>query len=273
MKALTLQLRPEVDQPVDISSVTPSAVSGRTLEQLSRMKLPTRTGRLTLGEAFDISGDADQGLVLESHSGLLERAAAGLTEGSLGLRGHFGDRVAEGMRGGQVELRGRCEHYAANSMRGGQLSIRGEAGDWLGGALPDAVTGLNGGTVIVNGRIGDMAGYRMRRGLVLVNGDAGAYLGARMVAGTIVVTGAVGAHAGFNMRRGTLAVRDDALAIPTNFADCGVTESVYGALLAAQIKKVSRRAAAFISSAKHTHLYRGDITNGGLGELLVFATS
>lgn len=273
MSQLTLQLRPEVDQRIDISALTPATLGGVSRDALLKTRLPGASGRVSIGDAFEVSGRADQGLTIHSHSGLLDRAGAGLTEGSLELRGHFGDLVANAMRGGHIELRGRCGDYAASAMRGGLLSIRGEAGDWLGGALPDASTGLAGGTVVVNGQTGDLTGYRMRRGLIVVNGDAGEWLGSRMVAGTILVTGAVGAHAGFNMRRGTLVVRAGAVEIPQNFADCGETESVYGALLAAHIKKVSRKAASLISNAAAARMYRGDITNGGLGELLVFATS
>jgi formylmethanofuran dehydrogenase subunit C len=276
MTALTLRLRPEVDEAIDLSGLTPNQLLEAKPETLARIKLNGRAGRVRLADAFECAqGDASETaeVCIEGHSGLLSGVAAGLEHGSFCLRGHFGDALARGMRGGHVELRGRCGDFAATGMRGGHLLIRGEAGDHLGGALPETGAGMAGGTVVINGSAGHQLGNRMRRGLIIVNGDVGEYLGARMLAGTVMVTGQVGAHAGYNLRRGSLWLNAEGLEIPQNFADCGVTESVYSALFTAHLKRLSRKAAALLSHADTIRLYRGDLCNGGLGELLVFATS
>ena len=119
----------------------------------------------------------------------------------------MGAYLGAGMSGGSLVVRGNVGAYAATGMRGGRIHVYGSTGDFLAAARPGERHGMQGGLVLVDGDTGDRLGDRMRRGMVLIEGNAGDYCASRMVAGTIAVWGSVGKLPGLGMRRGTLLLQ------------------------------------------------------------------
>jgi len=273
MSALTLTLKPEVDEAIDVSALTPTALADVTQAEIRAMRLDMAGRRIRVGDVFLVSGRGGDTLRFADARGLLDGVAAKLDAGTIELEGGAGDGAAAEMRAGQLHITGGCGDYLAASMTGGEVFVRGTAGDHLGGALPGRTTGMRGGVVVVTGRAGDLVANRMRRGTLVVTGDVGAFCASRMVAGTVIVGGRVGPELGYNARRGTIAVSDKDFDVPSHFRPCGELDSVFVELMKQHVKPYSPRAAKLVSRASATTLYRGDIACGGLGELLVFATS
>jgi formylmethanofuran dehydrogenase subunit C len=179
---LTLTMRTQPPGRVDASPLVPerlhaSAGGGPSL----------RCGRehLALGDLFDMSGTADDELVL---AGDLRRF----------------DGVGARMSRGEIVVRGSVGGWAGAEMSGGVLRIFGDAGPRLGGAYPGARVGMTGGEIVVTGDAGEEAGAGMRRGLIAVGGRTGAGAGLRMLAGTVIALGGLGPEAGLGNKRGSL---------------------------------------------------------------------
>jgi formylmethanofuran dehydrogenase subunit C len=157
-----------------------------------------RCGRETLqvGDLFEVSGGAGDGLILD---GDLRRF----------------DGIARGLDGGTVVVHGDVGDGAGVDMRGGVLTVHGSAGARLGAAAPGERSGMSGGEIVVTGDAGEEAGAGMRRGLVAIGGRAGAGAGLRMLAGTVIALGGFSAQAGMGNRRGSLVSGAPLTPLPT----------------------------------------------------------
>jgi formylmethanofuran dehydrogenase subunit C len=179
---LTLTLRADPPGRVMAAPLTPER-----LRSLGVSGVQIRCGRemLALGDLFDVTGRADEQLVL---AGDLRRF----------------DGIGAGLTGGEVVVRGDAGAWAGAEMSGGVLRIFGDAGPRLGGAHPGTRVGMTGGEIVVTGDAGEEAGAGMRRGLIAVGGRIAAGAGLRMLAGTVIALGGIGAEAGLGNRRGSL---------------------------------------------------------------------
>jgi formylmethanofuran dehydrogenase subunit C len=182
---LTLALRSQPPRRVDAAPLVPERLSGFDADEVAAVTLRCGGERIPIGDLFDVSGDADEHLVLE---GDLSRF----------------DGIGAHMSGGEIEVRGDAGAWAGAEMAGGVLRISGDAGHRVGAAYPGARVGMTGGEIVVSGDAGEEAGAGMRRGLVAVGGRTGSGAGLRMLAGTVIALGGIGAEAGLGNRRGTL---------------------------------------------------------------------
>lgn len=271
MSALTLVLKDKSVTSLDLSALTPAALSGLKPTALRRLRIPAGGRQAALGDLFEISGDEPRTLRLHGLHGGCHRVGHGMREGRIEVKGSVGDELGREMRGGEIRISSHAGAGAGMGMRGGFIQVNGSAGDALGGLTPGATRGMNGGVLIVAGNVGARCGERMRRGLVVVGGDAGDYLGDRMLAGTIMVLGRSGAHVGFGMRRGSLLLAAAPAFATPNYRDCGVFE--FGVLtllrdyLAGFHPVYARRLAAFSRARR----WCGDMLYGGTGEILIAA--
>jgi formylmethanofuran dehydrogenase subunit C len=150
--------------------------------------LDLRCGGATIavGELFEVSGaGAEEEVVL---AGDLRRF----------------DGIGAGMSSGTIVVRGDVGAWAGTAMSGGVLRILGDTGPRLGAAYPGARAGMTGGEIVVSGDAGEEAGAGMRRGLLAVGGRTGSGAGLRMLAGTVIALGGIGAEAGLGNKRGSL---------------------------------------------------------------------
>ncbi len=183
---LTLTLRTPPAARVLAAGLVPARLRGLDGSEIAAVEVRCAREMVPLGDLFDVSGTADEQLVLV---GDLRRF----------------DGIGAGMSSGEIVVRGDVGTWAGAGMSGGVLRIFGDAGARLGAAYPGARVGMTGGEIVVSGDAGEEAGAGMRRGLVAIAGQAGAGAGLRMLAGTVIALGGIGAEAGLGNRRGTLA--------------------------------------------------------------------
>jgi formylmethanofuran dehydrogenase subunit C len=267
MSSFTLRLRASPRFRIDVSTLTPDRLAGQKAGSIARLELPLGQRKISLGELFDVSGNAGDALVFEGDCERLDRIGAGLTDGTIRVEGNAGAYLGLAMRGGEIAVSGSAGAYAACGLAGGTLRIGGSAGEFLGAALPGEHRGMRGGVVIVRGNVADRAGDHMRRGLMLIEGNCGDYCGARMGGGTIALAGRCGQRPGYAMRRGTLLFCDDAPSPGPTFNDCGVQPLGFLSLLARSWRD-SQRFASLAGSDVQARRWVGDLGFGGQGELL-----
>lgn len=182
---LTLTLRTEPPAQVLADPLLPERLRGLAVSEIGALEIRCGRERLALADLFDVSGTADEGLVLAGDLGRFDEIGARMSDGTIDVRGDVGD-------------------WAGAEMSGGIVRIFGDAGARLGAARAGARAGMTGGEILVFADAGEEAGAGMRRGLVAIGGEAGSGAGLRMLAGTVIALGGIGAEAGLGNKRGSL---------------------------------------------------------------------
>lgn len=269
MSALTLTLKIELRQRLDVSPLTPDRLQGLSTTEIAALLLQYGKRTLTAGEAFEIQGSDSAQLVFHKATGKLDYLGRGMSTGSIRVEGDAGSYLAMQMKGGKITVTGSVDAYAACEMKNGEVVIKGNAGDFLGAALPGNKKGMAGGIVLIKGNAGDRVGDHLRRGVILIEGNVGTYLGSRMTAGTIAVLGQVGDHIGYGMGRGTLLLAQAPASIPPTFNDCGSHTLGFIPLLLKSFSDLDTRFANMSDKLKRVQRYVGDFCSLGKGEILV----
>ncbi|MEM0925724.1 MAG: hypothetical protein AAGJ83_06785 [Planctomycetota bacterium] len=250
MRSYRLRLRDGISEPIDASSLSLQRFSGLTKRQIESTEVGVDGRQLPLAELFHVlSVDPGSSLIeVEGNLNNVHGLAAEMESGEFRIHGDVGDGVGSGMKGGIVV-------------------IDGNAGDTLGGPLPNRKSGMSGGQITVTGDAGAYTGHRMRRGTVLVIGKTGKHLAASMIAGTVLAKASDDALA-VNMRRGTLVLTESPRFIesggPVRFSDPVSFEADYLRLYRQQ--EVADFLHPLIGSAMQR--VRADLSVGGQGEVL-----
>lgn len=182
---LTLTLRTEPPARLLAAPLIPARLRGLNASAVAGLRLRCGGETVAVGDLFEVSGAADDQLVLAGDLRRLDWIGARLASGEIVVHGDVGS-------------------WAGAEMSGGVLRILGDAGARLGAAYPGARVGMTGGEIIVSGDAGEEVGAGMRRGLVVVGGATGSGAGLRMLAGSVIALGGIGAGAGVGNKRGSL---------------------------------------------------------------------
>ncbi|MDZ4098595.1 MAG: formylmethanofuran dehydrogenase subunit C [Methylophilaceae bacterium] len=266
MSALNFTLKIVPSQRIDMSMLTPDALEGKSTAEIAAIQLPYGKRQLRVGEAFDISGNNSNNIVITNSHAKLDYIGSKMKTGHITVKGNAGSYLGFQMRGGQLSVKGNVDAYAASGMSGGLIQIHGNAGDFLAAAIVGDRKGMKGGIVIVTGNAGERVGDQMRRGILLIEGNVGSYCASRMLAGTIGVLGNVGEYVGYGMRRGTLLLTN----VPNVHAtiqDCGTHTLPFLSLMFKSFASLPSKFAKI--STNRVQRYAGDIANDGKGEILV----
>ncbi len=267
MSALTLTLKLDTKQHLDVSPLTPDNLAEKSAADIAAIPLQYGKSQLRVDEAFAISGDDSSNIIIKNSNSKLEYIAHGMKTGSITVEGDAGAYAGFHMKGGELTINGNVTDFAASGLAGGLMIVNGNAGDFLGAAIAGDKKGMRGGTVIIKGNVGERAGDQMRRGLMLIEGNAGSYCASRMLAGTIGVLGTVGEYVGYSMRRGTLLLTHTP-AMHATLKDCGTHTLPYLSLM---FKSFAKLPSKFSSIAQNrVQRYAGDVANDGKGEILIF---
>lgn len=269
MKPLTLTLRRPPATWLDMSPLTPDRLDGLRGRGLHRLRLQLGRDAVRLKDLFDMEGSRTDQIVIRRSAPLLARIGAGMSGGSIEIRGHAGQHLGQRMRGGSISVQGDAGDWVAAGMAGGSINISGNAGDFIGAALPGDTHGMTEGRVTIRGNAGRRLGDLMRRGTILVFGDAGEFAGSHLIAGTLIILGRTGRHTGYGMRRGTIILAKKPAHLLPTFRSCGNLKMEFLRLLFKQTASIDRRLAFFRSFGPEVHRYAGDMAAGGQGELLV----
>jgi formylmethanofuran dehydrogenase subunit C len=207
-----------------------------------------RTGRLRLGDLFELTGEP----------GAKIRFVGDL---------HNADRLGAGLSEGEVTVESSVGQEAGLALAGGSLDIQGDAGPRAGAAPLGYKRGMTGGELIVRGSAGPEAGASMRRGLLVIAKSAGERTGLGMIAGTVVVFGTAGRETGLWSKRGSV-VALGRITPPATYTLACTYQPVALRLL------LSRLSARYRLSLQRKHLngfyrrYSGDMAELGKGEIL-----
>lgn len=267
MTVPTLRLRQPPALPLDLSPLLPEAVRGRSETEIAAVPLRYGNRAVPTGELFAIrpGSGQDGSLVLEGTNRLCDRIGAGLADGTIRIVGDAGVELGLGMRGGRIDVEGSVGGLAAAEASGGFLRVHGDAGERLAGALPGS-GGASGVTVLVEGRCGSLAGEAMRRGLLILLGGCGDHPGFALRGGTVIARGPCGDRPGAAMRRGSLILLDGSADPGPTFADAGVHELLWLAVLRRHL--VGLGLPDLLPSQRARRLV-GDLADLGKGELLL----
>jgi formylmethanofuran dehydrogenase subunit C len=248
---LVAHLRVKLQQRVDGSEVLAGSWGAMSARELSRRTVYLeREGEAPLGELFDLQGAPNGRIRFVGDLELVDRLAAGLSEGEVVVEGNLG-------------------REAGLALAGGSLDIEGNAGPRAGAAPLGYKRGMMGGELIVRGSAGAGAGAGMRRGLIVIAGRAGDQAGLGMIAGNVVVFGATGAEPGLGSKRGSVVALGPITPPPTYYYAC-TYQPVHLRLL------LTRLRLRYGLPVRPRHLngfyrrYSGDMAELGKGEILAW---
>lgn len=267
MSRLTLTLKAEPAERLDMRALVPGKLAGKTLREIEGLVVGTSNAPLALGDVFKVAGEAGPDLVIAGGSSRLDFLGCALDAGTLTVEGDAGAYAGSAMTGGRLVIRGSAGLQLGGGMKGGFIHVIGSAGNEPGGMLSGGRYGMSGGTIVVEKDVGARAGHRMRRGTILTRGHFGEGAGTRMMGGTLWTEAGFDADPGVQMRRGTLIGPSVARLLPT-FGDGGWHDLVI-------LRILSRDAAARLGPLAPKPLpakvrkYSGDLGIFGKGELLL----
>jgi formylmethanofuran dehydrogenase subunit C len=268
--AITLALRPGVDDAIELDGLTPDRLAPLTAAEIA--VLPVRAGgrEVPLGDVFDVSGERSDRVRVEGSLARVDGLGAGMRGGEMLIDGDAGQRIGAGMTGGWIDVRGNAGDEAGMAMAGGSLRIAGNAGHRCGAASAGASRGMTGGELVITGSAGDEIAARARRGLVVVGGDAGEQAARAMIAGTLVVIGRTGPRAGRGSKRGSI-VAIGGIDVPATYQYACTFQPPH---LRLTLTYLSRRYGLAVDAAVLDGRFRrycGDAGEIGKGEILVLA--
>jgi formylmethanofuran dehydrogenase subunit C len=267
MSALTLTQRAPTPQRLDLSGLIPERLAGLAPAEIARLPIHVGNRPQPMGELFAIDGSPGMTLTIVPAADNLDGLGSGMRDGELRVEGDAGRQAAAGLAGGSVLIEGSAGDEAGSGMSGGRLTIGGNAGMRLGGPTTGATRGMSGGAILVRGSAGARAGERLRRGTIVVAGDCGDDAGANMIAGTLAIMGTAGRMTGSGMRRGTILLSRPPASLPVTFADNGLQDLAFLALLLREIATMTDIGPW--ASPRPAHRLLGDIADGGMGEILL----
>ncbi|MGL6073582.1 MAG: formylmethanofuran dehydrogenase subunit C [Fimbriiglobus sp.] len=267
MLRLTLHTAPTV--PLELHGITPCGLVGLSSDDVSRRVVLHGNREEALGEFFNVEGDTESGeMLIRGDCSRIKLIGSAMKAGRIVVEGDVGMHAGAKMTGGELTIHGNAAEWLAAEMSGGTIRVLGNVSDQCGAGYRGSRLGMRGGLIHITGSCGAEAGLLMRRGLIAVEGDVGDYAAANMIAGTIVAFGKLGRAAGDGMKRGTLL----AIQPPAQFAEgfrysCTYQPSYLG-LLMRHLRQQN------IEAARHYDIttvrcYRGDVLQGGRGELLL----
>ena len=254
--------------PVEAECLTPDQLAGKTATEIAALPVQHGNTQLPLGEFFAVEGDAgDREIAIEGDCRRVKWIGAGMTTGSVTIRGHAGMHLGAEMRGGEIHVQGNAGDWVGAEMRGGHIRIHGDAGDLVGAAYRGSRTGMRGGVIVVDGNAGNEVGATMRRGLIVVGGNVGDFAGVSLIAGTVFVFGQAGLRTGAGMKRGTIGLFGPRPPLLPSFRRDCVYRPPFMGLYLRQL-----RAWGFVRVEQHLsglyERYSGDLVTLGKGELL-----
>ena len=251
MSGLVAQLRTPLRQRVDFSEALAGHWTGLSARDLAARPVYLEAdGPARLGELFDIKGEPNGSIRFEGDLELVDKLAAGLSEGEV---------IVDGSVGREAGL----------ALAGGALDIGGDAGPRAGAAPLGFKRGMTGGELIVRGSAGAGAGSGMRRGLIVIAGRAAEQTGLGMIAGNVVVFGSAGPDSGLWSKRGSV-VALGAITPPLTYSYACTYQPVHLRLL------LTRLRVRYRLPVRPRHLngfyrrYSGDMAESGKGEILAW---
>jgi formylmethanofuran dehydrogenase subunit C len=245
--------------PVYADCITPDNFAGKTLEEVSTLKVWEGNKERTLGDLFNIVGSVGDTaekvtIQLSGNLGKVRMIGAKMSGGRIIIESDVGMHLGEAMKGGEITVKGNVDSWVGCMMKGGKIEANGSAGDYVGAPYRGSSEGMKGGTVIIHGDAGNEVGCFMRGGLIKVHGSVGEFAGIHMRDGTILVQGDCAGRAGAEMLNGKIIL-------------CGHVPSVLPTFTIDSIKSNTDVEGEKITGPFYRFI--GDIADNGEGKLFV----
>src|SRR5688500_6446941 len=100
MSALTFTLKIEPRQRLDLTLLIPDVLNGKSRDEIAAMLLSYGKTQLRVDEAFELSGDDSNDIVIENSSAKLDYIGSKMKTGRLTVNGNAGSYFGFQMRGG-----------------------------------------------------------------------------------------------------------------------------------------------------------------------------
>ena len=250
--------------PVEAECITPDAFSGKSVEEIGKLKVWEGNRERSLNELFNVKGESGakpEGVSIQIFGDVhkVKRIGTQMSAGEIVVHGDVGLHLGQEMVGGKILVKGNADSWVGSMMKGGVIEIKGDAGDYVGAVYRGGSTkGMSGGTIVIHGNAGNELGYFMRKGIIKVHGNVGQFTGVHMKNGIIVVFGNSEGRDGAEMTGGKIVV-------------CGSVPSVLPTFTIDAVKPRVK-----INGEKLDgpfYLFIGDIAEEGEGKLYISKTS
>ncbi|WP_019882104.1 MULTISPECIES: hypothetical protein [unclassified Methylophilus] len=160
MSHITLTAK-AVARSVDCRTLLPQALQGKTVAEITAMKL---AANLSVADVFEVSVDTTSeapAVTFKNTTSAHQYIGFGMTSGQINVTGDAGDFLGAQLQNGVLICKGNAGARAGDRMRRGMLLIEGNAGDYC-------ASDMMAGTLGVLGTTGAYLGYGMKRGTLLL---------------------------------------------------------------------------------------------------------
>jgi formylmethanofuran dehydrogenase subunit C len=264
----TFRLKRPPTVPLEAEVLTPDTVAPLSNAAIRELTVYHGKRQLPLGEFFDVEGAGSTELTLHGDLRKVRWIGRAMSSGSITIHGSVGMHLGAYMKGGRIEVRGDAGDWIGAEMRNGFIHVHGNAGGQIGAAYRGSLSGMRNGTIVVDGSAGLEVGMRMRRGTIVLRGPAKDFTGLQMKGGTIVLLSGAEIRTGAWMNRGTI-VSLSPLRLMATFAFAIDFNPTFMNLLAARLRRLGIDL-PYASADGSYHLYSGDLSVPGKGEILVW---
>lgn len=267
---LRLTLRQSLPVPLEAESLGCDALRGLSHNQVRGLAVYLGKQKLSLGDFFDVEGDAGADDTVEVHGDLsrVKWIGKGMKSGALVVHGNVGMHLGAFMRGGRIEVRGDASDWIGAEMSGGVIRVHGNAGGQIGAAYRGSAAGMRNGVILIGGAAGLEIGMRMKKGVIVIGGPAKDFVGLQMKGGTILLRQGAELRTGAWMTRGTIISLAPLPVLPTFGYACRDNPS-FMPLLASFLREHAVELPHRMEDGAYD-VYSGDASVPGKGELLIW---
>ncbi|NWG10882.1 formylmethanofuran dehydrogenase subunit C [Candidatus Bathyarchaeota archaeon] len=255
----------EFQFPINAECINPDVLSGKTREEIEKLKIWEGNKPKKIGELFKVEEnrtenplEKEAAITIHGNVSKARRIGADMKNGEIVILGDVGMHLGEEMKGGKITVHGNVDSWAGSMMKNGTIEIHGNAGNYLGAPYRGCSEGMHGGKIIVNGNVGTEAGAHMKKGIIKIYGSAGQFVGFRMCDGTIYIQKDAEPRAGACMTSGKIVIG-------------GFLESVLPSFTIDSIKGKVKIEENEVAEGPF-YLFLGDRVEHGDGKLYVFKT-
>jgi len=245
--------------PVYAECISPDVFIGKSVEEITVLKIWEGNKQKSLGDVFDITSeviDQNEKVIIHLSGDLHKVRMIGyrMTSDKIIIEGNVGMHLGEEMEGGEILVKGDVDSWAGCMMEGGKIEVSGSARNYVGSSYRGSTEGMKGGEILIHGDAGSEVGCYMRGGLIKIEGNVGDFVGVHMRDGTIIVIGDCRGRPGAEMLEGKIII-------------CGCVPSVLSTFTIDGIRPDIKIDGEKIAGPFYR--FAGDIAEEGKGKLFI----
>ena len=268
MNIITLRLKEQPAVPLEVEVLSPDVLKNLSHAEICAGSIQLGKRQRRIDDFFEVEGERSDQLEIHGDISRLKWVGRSMTGGRITIHGNVGMHLGAYMQGGSIEVHGNAGDWVGAEMTNGLIHIRGNAGGQIGAGYRGSMKGMQDGAIIVDGSAGLEIGMRMKKGTIVVGGPAKDFAGLDMKGGNIVLLAGAEIRTGAWMMRGTIISLTPIPLLPTFHFSCSYSP-VFLRLYANFLSKLGI-SIPVDPKAGHYHLYSGDTSVPGKGEILIW---